>query len=141
MLAALRPLPARRAARVLVAVLAALAAAFAAQGDLLLLALALVGIAVVEALGWLRLDDPDDPWTVTPAKPARAGATPDPTVTQGWDAADERNDGRDASVREGWADADRWADGWPSAVGTPSADQLGKQPDRKATSGWSQLDR
>ena len=145
-LAVLRPLPARRAARVLVGVLAALAAAFAAQGDLLLLVLALVGIAVVEALGWLRLGDPDDPWTAKPTK-----TTDDPWAARPFEkitvVAAHRLDPDDApamaeppappvdemSAEDRWA-SDAWP--WPAAVGSS-----GKAPDRKTPSGWSQLNR
>jgi hypothetical protein len=154
-LAAIRSLPARRLARVLVAVLATLAAAFAAQGDLLLLALALVGIAVVEALGWLRLDDPDDPWTAKPAqvvKPqkaaddrsaARATKTIDQPPRSAPEGAPTTREPA-VSTDDEWSVEDRWASDqwpWPSAVGTTTADQPGKKPDRKAPSGWAQLDR
>ena len=153
-LAWFRPLPARRLARVLAAVLAALAAAFAAQGDGLLLALALVGIAVVEALGWLRLEDPDDPWTAKPAEGTERGgssAREQPSVkdrqaADGPSAPDPRaaTSGPIAPAADGWSVEDRWASDqwpWPSAVGTTTADQPGKKPDRKARGGWAQLDR
>ncbi len=165
-LAWLRPLPARRAARLLAALLAALPAAFAARGDVLLLALALVGIAAVEALGWLRLEDPDDPWTAKPAKGAdeswaarsaegteRGGssAREQPSVKhrQAADrpsAPDPRaaTSGPIAPAADEWSVEDRWASDqwpWPSAVGTTRADQPGKKPDRKARGGWAQLDR
>ena len=133
-LAALRALPARRAARALVVVLAALAATSAAAGDLPILMLALMGILVVEAMGAFRLDDPDDPWSV---RPARRDGPVDPFA-----ARDETpGDHRDASVRAGWADADEWAKDWAVRIGAPGAQQPGGLTDQPAHSGWSRPGR